>query len=66
MFDILKHTVDNYKPGDEEIDLTDALEEAKNKVGMIGCVISGKSYDVGMPEKYWETMKTYAEFCNMF
>lgn len=42
-----------------EIQLTDALEEVRRTKGMVGCRIQGKSYDVGLPEMYIDTLQNY-------
>lgn len=42
-----------------EIQLTDALEEVRKIKGMIGCRVKGRSYDVGLPEMYIDTLQKY-------
>ena len=44
-----------------EIQLTTALEQVRERTGMIGYVVNGISYDVGLPEKYIETVKNYGK-----
>ncbi len=44
-----------------EIQLTTALEQVREKTEMIGFLVNGKSYDVGLPEKYVETMQKYGK-----
>lgn len=39
----------------KEIDLTDALRSCAHNGQLIGAVIDGTSYDVGIPSKYYET-----------
>ena len=45
----------------EEIQLTSALEMTRKSFGMIGYVVAGRSYDIGLPEKYLETMIEYGK-----
>lgn len=44
----------------KEYGLTAALEAVREKYGMFAFVPNGKSYDIGLPETYRETMR---EFC---
>ena len=44
-----------------EIQLTDALEEVRASSGMMGCRIKGKSYDVGLPQMYIETVSEFGK-----
>lgn len=54
--DIKKHNED----GDaSEIQLTDALCRVLEDKGMIGVLIDGKSYDVGIPSAYRETVAAF-------
>ncbi len=54
IFSVLKRNIENNLENGE-IQLTDALEEVRGSIGTIGYVVSGKSYDVGLPDKYYET-----------
>ena len=42
-----------------EYQLTSALEQTRKQNGMLGLVVDGKSYDIGLPEKYIETIKNF-------
>lgn len=44
-----------------EVDVTDALEHLATKGELIGVDIDGISFDVGLPEMYYETFTTYKE-----
>lgn len=44
-----------------EIQLTDALEQVRSEIGMMGCRIKGKSYDVGIPDMYIDTISNYGK-----
>ncbi|MFQ6880056.1 MAG: sugar phosphate nucleotidyltransferase [Oscillospiraceae bacterium] len=59
VYDVLEKNIreGNYSRG--EIQLTDALEEVREKSGMMGCRIQGRSYDVGLPEMYIDTISRF-------
>ena len=60
--DVYKVLEKNIRLGIEsrgEIQLTDALEEVRAASGMMGCRIKGKSYDVGLPQMYIETVREF-------
>ena len=59
VFETLKEDIDSSKLESGEIQLTGALETVRSRTGMVGYVVSGKSYDVGLPEKYYETMMAF-------
>ena len=61
VFDELETNIKTGKTSQGEFQLTDALEQTMEKIGMRGFLVDGKSYDIGLPEKYIETIKTYAE-----
>ncbi len=60
IFDALKELVETGAGETGEIELTSALEIARKRCGMIGYAVAGKSFDVGLLEKYLETMTMYA------
>ena len=60
VFDELELNIKNGKMEKGEFQLTDALAQTMEKIGMCGYLVDGKSYDIGLPEKYIETIKTYA------
>lgn len=60
--DVFSELGNNIKQGkyeNNEIQLTSALEQTRNKSGMIGIVIDGVSYDVGIPEMYVKTIESF-------
>ena len=59
VFDNLEKNIKNNVLESGEIQLTTALEQTRNDVGMVGFVVDGKSYDVGLPEEYVKTISTY-------
>jgi UTP-glucose-1-phosphate uridylyltransferase/mevalonate kinase len=61
VFETLKENIDNNLLENGEIQLTSALETVRSRTGMMGYVVAGKSYDIGLPEKYLETMMIYGK-----
>ena len=53
-----KNIADN-KLQSGEIQLTDALEQTRKRIGMAGYVVDGQSYDVGLPQMYINTISEY-------
>ena len=61
VFDALKENIDNNFLENGEFQLTSALETVRSRTGMVGYVVAGKSFDVGLPDKYLETITTYGK-----
>ncbi len=61
VFEELEQNIKTGKTSQGEFQLTDALEQTMEKIGMRGFLVDGRSYDIGLPEKYIETIKTYAD-----
>ena len=61
VFDALRVSIEDNFTEFGEIQLTSALEMVRSQSGMMGYVVDGKSFDVGMPEKYAETMMMYGK-----
>lgn len=59
VFDVLKDNIDSNSLENGEIQLTSALEKVRSQIGTVGYLVSGKSYDVGLPDKYYDTMVDY-------
>ena len=59
VFDELRYNIDNNVLEKGEIQLTSALEQTREKVGMMGLVVDGNSYDVGLPEMYVKTVEQF-------
>ena len=59
VFDNLEKNIKNNLLENNEIQLTTALEQTRASSGMIGLLIDGKSYDVGLPEAYVKTLSEY-------
>ncbi len=56
VYKVLEKNIRENKLNRGEIQLTDALEEVRATSGMMGCRIKGKSYDVGLPQMYIQTV----------
>lgn len=61
VFEALEENINSNLLEDDEIQLTSALETVRSRTGMIGFAVSGKSFDIGLPEKYLETMMIYGK-----
>ena len=59
VFEALEKNISEGKMSKGEYQLTDALEDVRNDIGMIGFVPKGKAFDVGNAQVY---RKTVAEF----
>ncbi len=59
VFEALKENIEDGKSESGEIELTTALEKVRSRTGMLGYLVSGKSFDIGLPDKYYETMMIY-------
>lgn len=61
VYEVLEKNIMENKLNRGEIQLTDALEQVRAASGMMGCRIKGKSYDVGLPQMYIETIGGYGK-----
>ncbi len=61
VYDVLEKNIRENRLSRGEIQLTDALEEVRKNSGMMGCRIRGRSYDVGLPEMYIDTISRYGK-----
>ncbi len=61
VYKVLEKNIKENKTSRGEIQLTDALEEVRATEGMMGCRIKGKSYDVGLPQMYIDTLGSYGK-----
>lgn len=62
VFENLENNIKNNLLENNEIQLTTALEQTRASSGMMGLVIDGKSYDVGLPQAYVKTVSEYGVF----
>lgn len=61
VFETLEENISKNLLENGEIQLTSALETVRGRTGMIGYTVFGRSYDIGLPEKYLETMMIYGK-----
>lgn len=59
VFEILERNVTNNLTSNGEIQLTDALDEVRQRSGIYGFAVDGTMFDVGIPQAY---INTVAEF----
>ena len=59
VFEVLGQNIKDNKCQNGEIQLTDALEQTRRRIGMVGYLVDGISYDVGLPEMYVQTVCEY-------
>jgi UTP-glucose-1-phosphate uridylyltransferase/mevalonate kinase len=61
IFDFLEEHIKNNVRERGEFQLTSALDRLRQEDGFHGLVIDGKRYDIGLPDHYLETLKTFRE-----
>ncbi len=63
VFRQLKENIDNNVVNAKgEIELTTALEQVRQKEGLLGVRLDGKMFDIGVPNEYRDTMYNYSTF----
>jgi UTP-glucose-1-phosphate uridylyltransferase/mevalonate kinase len=61
IFDYLEEHIKNNVRERGEFQLTSALDRLRQEDGFQGLIMDGKRFDIGLPEYYLETLKTYRE-----
>jgi UTP-glucose-1-phosphate uridylyltransferase/mevalonate kinase len=61
LFEFLEEHIANNVRERGEFQLTSALDRVRRQDGFMGLVIDGKRYDIGLPEYYLETLRTFRE-----
>ena len=61
VFEILKEHIDNNVRERGEFQLTSALDRLRQEDGFLGLVISGKRFDIGLPDYYLETLQSFRQ-----
>ena len=61
IYDFLEEHIRNNVRERGEFQLTSALDRLRQEDGFHGLVIDGKRYDIGIPEYYLETLRTFRE-----
>lgn len=59
VFEVLEDDIANNRTSAGEIQLTTALDRVRQRIGMAGLLMNGKSYDIGLPQKYQETLQAF-------
>ncbi len=59
VFDELDSNIKNNKLERGEFQLTSALDQVREKTGLMGYVVDGTSYDVGLPDQYIKTVEEF-------
>jgi UTP-glucose-1-phosphate uridylyltransferase/mevalonate kinase len=61
LFDFLEEHIKNNVRERGEFQLTSALDRLRKEDGFLGLIIDGQRYDIGLPEYYLETVKTFSK-----
>ena len=61
LFDLLEEHIHNNVRERGEFQLTSALDRLRQEDGLLGLVVDGRRFDIGLPEHYLETLRTFAE-----
>lgn len=59
VFEALENGVNNHIDDAKEIQLTDALNEVNQKYSIKGLIPKGKSYDIGIPQAYFDAFRSF-------
>jgi UTP--glucose-1-phosphate uridylyltransferase len=61
LFEYLEEHIANNVRERGEFQLTSALDRLRQEDGFLGLIMDGKRFDIGLPEYYLETLRTYSE-----
>ena len=61
LFEFLREHIENNVRERGEFQLTSALDRLRQEDGFLGLMIEGKRYDIGLPESYLETLRTFGQ-----
>lgn len=59
VFAELEENIKNNKLERGEFQLTSALDQVREKHGLMGFVVDGTSYDIGLPDQYIKTVENF-------
>jgi UTP-glucose-1-phosphate uridylyltransferase/mevalonate kinase len=59
LFDFLREHIENNVRERGEFQLTSALDRLRQEEGFLGLMVEGKRFDIGLPEYYLETLRTF-------
>jgi len=60
LFDYLEEHIENNVRERGEFQLTSALDRLRKEDGFLGLMMEGQRYDIGLPEYYLETLRTFS------
>jgi len=61
LFDYLEEHIENNVRERGEFQLTSALDSLRRDDGFMGLIMKGRRYDIGLPQYYLDTLKTFVE-----
>jgi UTP-glucose-1-phosphate uridylyltransferase/mevalonate kinase len=61
LFDFLEEHIKNNVRERGEFQLTSALDRLRKEDGFLGLIVDGQRFDIGLPEYYLETLRTFSE-----
>jgi UTP-glucose-1-phosphate uridylyltransferase len=61
LFEYLEEHIRNNVRQRGEFQLTSALDRLRQEDGMLGLLVDGRRFDIGLPEHYLDTLRTFAE-----
>src|SRR5512136_1041441 len=61
LFEYLEEHIQNNVRERGEFQLTSALDRLRQEDGFHGLIVDGKRYDIGLPEHYLETLRTFSQ-----
>ena len=61
IFEYLEEHILNNVRERGEFQLTSALDRLRQEEGFLGLIVSGRRYDIGLPQYYLETLRTFPE-----
>lgn len=61
VFEALESDIRENRLSGGEIQLTTALDKVRERIGMMGLLMEGRSYDIGLPEKYRQTLMEFGK-----
>jgi len=61
IFEYLEEHIKNNVRERGEFQLTSALDRLRQEDGFHGLIVDGRRYDIGLPEHYLETLRTFSQ-----
>jgi UTP--glucose-1-phosphate uridylyltransferase len=60
LFEFLEEHITNNVRERGEFQLTSALDRLRKEEGFLGLIMDGQRYDIGLPEYYLDTLRTFS------